>query len=178
MVHPEARLGSPPSGDMPPAVVDLYDEARDIAARSPRAAVGLLRLGLQVLVDDLVPGSKNVFDKIGDLVRDGLAPRVQRAADTLRVAGNNGVHPGSIQLHDDPGTLEFLFALLNLIVAEVITRPREIDELYVQLPAGALAAIERRDGPLVNAEEAAEEDAAPTGEPNAGSVDSTVSAPN
>ena len=44
--------------------------------------------------------------------------------------------------------------------------------------AGALAAIERRDGPLVNAEEAAEEDAAPTGEPNAGSVDSTVSAPN
>src|SRR5229473_2853992 len=56
------------------------------------------------------------------------------SADIIRVIGNNAVHPGTIDLRDDQATALALFDLLNLIVDEMITRPREIDEIYKRLP--------------------------------------------
>jgi hypothetical protein len=38
-----------------------------------------------------------------------------------------------------------LFDLINIIVNEMITQPKQIDELYSTLPQNALDAIERRD---------------------------------
>ena len=38
-----------------------------------------------------------------------------------------------------------LFSMINLIVEDRITRPKEIETLYGALPQGAVDAIERRD---------------------------------
>lgn len=139
------RLGTQAPEEMPPRVKALYDEAREVSTISPRSAAALLRLALQYLVDELVPGQDDTHTKIGTLVASGLDPRVQKAMDTLRVIGNNAVHPGQIDLDEDPTLVPGLFNLLILIVDHLIVRPAEVDRLYGSLPPGAVQAIERRD---------------------------------
>ena len=144
---PMGQIGPIAHPEMPEQIASLYDEARTIGAQSPRAAAALLRLALQHLVMDLAGGEKNVNKAIGALVKDGLHVRVQKAMDILRVVGNNAVHPGEIDLEELPDTVEALFSLLNFLVDDSISKPRQIDEVYSALPNSALAAIERRDGP-------------------------------
>jgi hypothetical protein len=67
--------------------------------------------------------------------------------DVLRVFGNNGAHVGEIDLSDDRGTVIQLFEILNILVEHVITRERQVAELYNRLPNGARDAIHRRDQP-------------------------------
>ena len=113
---------------------------------SKKSAAALLRLALQVLVDDLEPGSGTINDKIGALVQKGLDPGVQQAMDVLRVVGNNAVHPGQIDLDADDALLLALFGLLNLIVDQVITRPKMLAGLFGSLPQTAQDGVARRDG--------------------------------
>lgn len=148
LIYPKGfRLGSPAPDETPPNVRALYDEAREVATTSPRSAAALLRLALQHLVDDLVPGPGNIDSKIGWLVASDLDPRVQQAMDTLRVVGNNAVHPGQIEIDDDPSLVPSLFDLLVLVVDHLIVRPAEVERLYDSLPPGAIEAIARRDTP-------------------------------
>lgn len=147
IVYPRGiRPGVPPLEEMPDDVKAVYEEAREVGALSPRSAVALLRLALQMLVDDLVEGSAPINGKIGTLVKQGLDPNVQQAMDILRIYGNNAVHPGQIEVDADPGTLPALFALLNMIVDQVIVRAASVKALYASLPADARAAIDKRDG--------------------------------
>lgn len=147
MVFPVGvRQGAPAIDGMPEDVRRLYDEARDVSAVSPRSAAALLRLALQVLVDELEPGNRSLNDKIGDLVRRGLSPEIAKAMDVVRVVGNNSVHPGQIEVDADASLAPSLFAITNLIVEQVIVRAATVDALFEGLPGGAKAAIERRDG--------------------------------
>jgi len=50
-----------------------------------------------------------------------------------------------VDLADDSETVNKLFKLVNLIVEEMITKPREINALYEELPETARQTIERRD---------------------------------
>ena len=146
MIFPLDRLGEPPHEDMPENVRDVYEEARSVAPISKRSAAGLLRLALQMLVDDLEEGRGTIDQKIGKLVQRGLDPQVQKAMDVLRVAGNESVHPGTMDLDADPDLLDALFGLANLIVEQVITRPKHVGYLFSKLPPEKLDAIQRRDG--------------------------------
>jgi hypothetical protein len=146
MVWPSRLVGSPAPADLPAEVLPIYDEARAVGQASPRSAAALLRLALEQLVGIIETDGKTLNDKVGLLVRRGLATHVQRAMDALRVFGNNGAHVGEIDLSDDRETVESLFAVLHMVVEHVITRQREIDALYLRLPESARAAIERRDG--------------------------------
>ena len=65
--------------------------------------------------------------------------------DVLRVVGNNAVHPGEIQLDEQPETASALFTPLDIVVGDRIAQPQQIDEIYSRLPAGALEVIEKRD---------------------------------
>lgn len=64
----------------------------------------------------------------------------------MRVIGNNAVHPGQIDVNDSVAEAASLFGLLNFIIEEMITKPKEIERLYGNLPASTREAIQRRDG--------------------------------
>lgn len=145
IVFPMAGTAAPPNADIPEDIAVDYEEARIIAGRSPRGAAALLRLCVQKLCAHLGQPGKNINLDIGALVIKGLPPKVQQALDSVRVIGNDAVHPGSIDLRDDRETVDKLFRLVNFIADKMITEPREIEELYEGLPAEKLAAIAKRD---------------------------------
>ncbi len=129
---------------MPKDTADIYNEARAVLPHSPKSSAALLRLAIQQVCQHLGKSGKNLNDDIGELVRDGLSPRVQQALDSVRVIGNNAVHPGSIDFEDNPHLVETHFKLVNFIREEMITRPREIREIYDSLPQNQLEQIEQR----------------------------------
>lgn len=77
---------------------------------------------------------------------DGLPKPVQQALDTVRVVGNNAVHPGKIDLRDDIETAERLFDLVNIIAQDRISKPNAVAEMYEKVvPETTRKAIEKRD---------------------------------
>lgn len=146
MILPSDSPVQPPHPDLPEELLSEYNEAREIFGRSPRAAAALLRLAVQKLMPILGEKGENVNQDIGSLVEKGLPVEVQQALDFCRVVGNNAVHPGEINLNDSPDVAQRLFDMINFIVDDRITRPRQISELYNKLPEGARSAIQQRDG--------------------------------
>jgi len=147
MVKPQVSGGPRPHVDMPLDVRADYEEAQAIISNSVRGACGLLRLATEKLVEGMQPEGRDLNDRIGKLVATGLPPIIQQALDSLRVVGNEAVHPGQMDLSDDLDTALGLFNLLNVIVEDRITRPKRIAEMYSKLPAGKLQGIVNRDTP-------------------------------
>lgn len=50
-----------------------------------------------------------------------ISPALQQALDSVRVIGNEAVHPGTMDLRDDVFTVLSLFGLVNFIVQKAIT---------------------------------------------------------
>jgi hypothetical protein len=146
MLYPRRTTAPLPHPEMPEEVRREYAEAASIVVISPRGAGALLRLALQKLMVELGEKSGDLNTDIGSLVKKGLDSDVQKALDSLRVIGNNAVHPLELDLSDDAETVGALFGLLNFIVEDRIARPQKLASLYDQLPKGAKQAIERRDG--------------------------------
>jgi len=147
MIWPQdISVASLPNPDMPPDISADYLEARSIASVSPRGASALLRLSVQKLCKNLGESGESINKDIGNLVKKGLPIQIQKALDIVRVTGNNAVHPGEMQLQEEPGTVQLLFELVNLIVENQISQPKAINELYAKLPSGAVEAISKRDG--------------------------------
>jgi hypothetical protein len=88
---------------------------------------------------------KNINDDIKSLVSKGLSALVQKALDYCRVVGNNAVHPGEIVINDTPDVAMKLFSMINFIVEDRITKPKEIEALYNELPEDSRKQIESRD---------------------------------
>ncbi len=146
MIVPTNSIAPMPHNDMPENVKVIYFEAREIVGKSPRGASALLRLALQLLCDNLVEGNYNINDKIGKLVEKGLPKTLQKAFDLVRIVGNNAVHPGQINIDDNPEIAYKLFDLLNIIVEKMIAEPNEIASFYSStVPENLKAAIEKRD---------------------------------
>jgi len=146
LVYPAAEILIYPENDMPEDVKIDFNEARSIFYKSPRAAAALLRLALQRLCIHLGQPGKNINDDIRNLVKEGtLSGKIQKAADTVRIIGNNAVHPGAIDEKDLDQIAAKLFKLINMIVYSAITEPKEVDELFNSTPQGARDAIDKRD---------------------------------
>jgi hypothetical protein len=74
-----------------------------------------------------------------------LPVTIQQALDCVRVVGNNAVHLGELDLKDDRETAISLFDWVNMIVAVMITQPKEVKSVYEKIPKGAKDAIVKRD---------------------------------
>ena len=143
IIYPPQRTAPQANSDLPDDVKAVYDEAAAIANQSPRAGCALLRFAIELLLKELgETGSIN--DGINNLVKKGLDVRVQKSLDTVRVTGNNAVHPGEIGF-DDTTDVNILFQLINIIANVLITQPKQIQEAYNNLPDNARKAIKKRD---------------------------------
>lgn len=145
LVYPSVISGERAHEDMPPAIARDFEEARAILDSSPRGASALLRLCVQKLCGYLGEKGKNIDDDIASLVSKGLNPLIQKSLDIVRVVGNESVHPGVIDISDDRASAQELLVLVNLIVDQMISQPRRVQELYEKLPESKRMAIEARN---------------------------------
>lgn len=148
-VDPIIGGGPRPHVEMPENVKADYEEARQIVGLSPRGACALLRLAVQKLCVDLGEPGENINTDIASLVKKGLPVEVQQALDSLRVIGNEAVHPGELDLRDDLETATKLFDLLNYVVKDRIAEPKERRRIFGLLPDAKRDAIAQRDGKSV-----------------------------
>jgi Domain of unknown function (DUF4145) len=130
---------------MPEEVKLDYQEASSILSRSPRGAAALVRLAIQKLCKSLGESGENLNADIASLVKKGLPVTVQQALDSVRVIGNNAVHPGQIDLRDDPAMATGLFELTNIICDYMISQPKRVAAIYEKLPENLRQAIQKRD---------------------------------
>jgi hypothetical protein len=145
MIVPDGGTAPFPHPEMPEDVKADFTEARGIVVKSPKGAAALLRLAIQKLMVDLGESGTNLNGDIGNLVKKGLSPMVQQSLDAVRVIGNECVHPGVINLDDNPETAQALFGLVNIVVDERIAKPKAVAELYASLPKPKRDAIATRD---------------------------------
>jgi len=134
IIYPKSIIVEQPNDDMPQEVQNLYLESANILSESPRAAAALLRLGLQLLLKEVGGKGKNINDDIAAIIKGGVDQQVQKALDILRVFGNNGAHPGEIDLKENNIKVVKMFALLNFVTDKMITQQKEIDTLFDGLP--------------------------------------------
>ena len=146
MIYPDTGNAPFPVEDMPEDVKADYMEAASIFSKSHRGGAALLRLALQKLLKHLGKEGKNINDDIRALAGDGSLPaKVIQVADTLRITGNNAVHPGTMSDEDFDDVAEKMFDLINFIVRKAITEPKELDELYLKVPESARKSAESQD---------------------------------
>ena len=147
LTWPAHSLKIDPHPDIPADVKDDFIEAASIADTSPRGSAALSRLIVQKLMTYLGGQGKDMNANIAHLVKNGLEPEIQMALDIVRVTGNNAVHPGELALKEDTGTAHALLQLINLVVERRIATQKRIEEMFGNLPPGALDAIKKRDAP-------------------------------
>lgn len=146
LVFPKANIIADPNADMPENIKDLYNEARAIFQGSPRAAAAILRLCIQHLCIHLGESGENLNKDIQSLKNKNLINESHmKALDLVRVIGNKAVHPGVIDPNANQDLIIKLFNLINLLCDILITKPKEINEMFEDhIPDNIKDAIEKR----------------------------------
>ncbi|WP_227681850.1 DUF4145 domain-containing protein [Psychrobacter glacincola] len=146
LLFPDNGLAALPEDDMPSDVKADYIEAAKIFSKSPRGSAALLRLALQKLCKHLGENGKNINTDIRSLAsKNILPPMVVKVADTVRITGNNAVHPGTMTDEDFDQVASKMFDLLNFIVKKGISEPKELEDLYQLTPEGPRKDAESKD---------------------------------
>lgn len=146
MVYPLTGNVEMANQDLPEDIKNDYNEAKNIVNISPRGAAALLRLAVQKLCIHLGEKGANINDDIKSLVKKGLPETMQQALDSVRVIGNNAVHPGTIDLDDDIEIAYALFGFVNIICEMLISQPKKVKEYYEKyIPENIRNGIEKRD---------------------------------
>ncbi len=136
-----------PVEEMPEDIKSLYNEARSIVELSPKGSCAILRLALQKLCNRLAnqEEKKKIDGAIKKLVQNGLPSTLQMAMDTVRIVGDEAVHPGEIIIDDNKDLAVAMFELINIIVEKMIIEPKQIENLYKKMPSNKLEGIANRD---------------------------------
>lgn len=146
MIFPPVINVTMPSPDLPAELHDDFMEARNVFNASPRAAAALLRLLIQKLLVTLGEDGKNINHDIGQLVKKGkITERTRKMLDSVRIFGNESVHPGEINLNDDQALAISLFDFVNLIVWDTITHDNYVNTVYSRVPEDKRKGVEDRD---------------------------------
>ena len=59
---------------------------------------------------------------------------LQQAMDTVRIVGNDAVHPGEINVDDNKEIAYMMFKLINFIVEKMVVEPKVIEAIYNTMP--------------------------------------------
>lgn len=146
LIYPRTSRAPLPAEDMPEEAKRVFNEARDIVNASPSGAAALLRLAIEIILNELDAEGDTIYNQIGDLVEKGrIDEDIQKAYDTVRVIGNESVHPGTIDLNEDDEAASTLFFLVNEIVHSTITRDKRIEQMWDKVPENKKNGVEQRD---------------------------------
>lgn len=151
-VYPiEGSLNIPrPNNNTPEEAKAIYEEASRILDYSPRASAALMRLALQQLLDHLKVEGQNINSQIGNLKKQKLPDYVIQYMVSVRIVGNEAVHPGIINFQENIGLVPKLFDAFNYIVQELIEREKRAKLLFAELPEDKRKAVEKRDSRPIN----------------------------
>lgn len=147
MVYPHrTRLGGPPHPALPAEVLELYNEAAEVAPRSRRAGAALARAALDKLlrhVDPDAAGSMNLNQRI-DRLHGKVSSELGRLLHVVRLTANGVVHVDDqphelvvLFLDDEegPALFELMLDTVNQLADELIARPEMLLEVFSKLPA-------------------------------------------
>lgn len=147
MIFPMSVTAPHAHQDMPESCKADFNEAREVFSVSPRSSAALLRLCLEKLCNQLVGTEDRINDQIKKLVAAGLPMGVQQALDSTRIVGNNALHILELDVANTPSLVMPLFGLINFIVENQISQPKQIAAFYQQMPEKAVESVVRRDQP-------------------------------
>lgn len=148
MLYPQTGEAPPPHPDMPPAIRELYEEARGVLPASSRASAALLRVALEGLLEEAGYEKGSLADRLKRAHEEGkLNAKIYELAEALRLAGNAAAHyePWKIdpsQGQEDREIILALFEFLNEVTEELIAKPKRLEEMKQKL-SGRL----REEGP-------------------------------
>lgn len=155
IVYPGVKGAPAAHPDMPLTAAQLYEEARSVVAMSRRAGAAMARATLERLLRDLDPeATSNLpLDRRIERILSQVSSGLGKVLDVIRHAGNKSVHvaenfeDGVLVLildEEDEAIVEVLFSAINQLVDELVTRPRQYDELFEKLPEGVRRGIDSR----------------------------------
>ena len=144
ILYPRKMTVSPPSDDVPVDIKKIYNEAGLILNDSPRASGALMRLALELLLKDINKNNLGLNDNIGKLIESKVPEQLIKALTILRVNGNDIMHTGEIKIFETAEDVTYLFELFNMIVEELITRPKKLGELYTRIPESQRKRVEKQ----------------------------------
>lgn len=145
LIYPESLPINHPNEDLNDDIKADFNEASLIIYKSPRGAAALYRLCIQKLCIQLGQSGVNINNDIAALVKKGLNPLIQKSLDIVRVLGNEAVHPGQIDLRDNPDIAIKIAQLVNIIADVMISQPKHINKMYNDLPKSKIDQIQKRD---------------------------------
>ncbi len=136
MVYPLTSVVPVVNPDIPQEFAEIYNEAAKIFSLSPRGSAALLRLCLQKVCNFL---TENKYEKINDsiiaLQKTKFIPETLiQTAHTLRVMGNEAVHPGEIDFDDTPEIAYKLFGFINFFMDAILSHEKRIHEFFESQP--------------------------------------------
>lgn len=157
LVFPARRPGgdmdvAEPNVDLPNDVLELYREAAAVLPHSKRAAAALCRAALERLVRHLTQNMPQKVNLHGRLIalRETVSTSTIRALAIVKHTGNTALHgqddddrSAVIYLDEDDETIAgVFFTAINALADELITKPREVDNLFQTLPEGVRRSVE------------------------------------
>lgn len=144
MMFPASGPAPAPHRDMPSEARSLYEEARAVVGISRRAGTALARAALERLLKslDADAGHVNLATRIERVLPKVPAPLGQMLT-VIRVAGNASLHVADeaddvLVLVLDPEEtqiVDLIFASINDLVEEWVTKPKRVAALYSRVPA-------------------------------------------
>ena len=132
----------PPPEDTPLEVKRIYIEAGMVLNDSPRASGALIRLALELLLQNINKNKLSLNENINKLMESGITQQLIKAVSILRINGNDIMHSGVIKLLENKDDVVYLFELFNMIVEELIEEPKKLNEIYNKIPESKRKQIE------------------------------------
>ena len=112
----------------------LFNEAKDIFDKSPKAAGALLRCVIERILRDKFQ-EKHSQSLLGTIlkeknVQNELGHEIIQLCETCKLIGNDAAHSSLIIYEDESKQeVELLFELINAIAEELLSKPRKRQEM-------------------------------------------------
>lgn len=136
IIYPDISLiDMEPNEDLTNEQKQLFNEAKDIFDKSPKAAGALLRCVIERILRDKFQ-EKHSQSLLGSILKDKnvqneLGKEIIQLCESCKLIGNEASH-SSLMIYEDESKqeVELLFELINAIAEELLSKPRKRQEMF------------------------------------------------